>query len=57
MFELFDTPRPDRGIQRRHFLKIGGMAAGGLSLPQLLAAEAAQGASDPLQTGGCGNAV
>ncbi|MCB1090386.1 MAG: DUF1501 domain-containing protein [Verrucomicrobiae bacterium] len=43
MFELFDTPRPDRGIQRRHFLKIGGMAAGGLSLPQLLAAEAAQG--------------
>ena len=28
------------GISRRGFLKIGGMAAGGLSLPQLLAADA-----------------
>ncbi len=31
------------GVSRRNFLKIGGMAAGGLSLPQLLAAEAAAG--------------
>jgi hypothetical protein len=32
------------GLSRRDFLKIGGMAAGGLSLPQLLAIEAAAGA-------------
>ena len=31
------------GVSRRNFLKIGGMAAGGLSLPQLLATEAAAG--------------
>jgi hypothetical protein len=31
------------GLSRRSFLKIGGMAAGGLSLPQLLAAEAQAG--------------
>ncbi|MDA1272913.1 MAG: DUF1501 domain-containing protein [Verrucomicrobia bacterium] len=31
------------GISRRHFLKIGGMAAGGLSLSQLLSAEAKAG--------------
>ena len=31
------------GHSRRHFLKIGGMAAGGLSLPQLLAMEAHAG--------------
>ena len=31
------------GVSRRSFLKIGGMAAGGLSLSQLLAAEAAAG--------------
>ncbi len=42
MLNIFDTPRRSKGLSRRHFLKIGGMAAGGLSLPQLLAAEAAQ---------------
>ena len=31
------------GLSRRGFLKIGGMAAGGLSLPQLLAMEALAG--------------
>jgi hypothetical protein len=31
------------GVSRRNFLKIGGMAAGGLSLPQLLAMEAKAG--------------
>ena len=31
------------GVSRRDFLKIGGMAMGGLSLPQLLAAEAQAG--------------
>ena len=31
------------GINRRNFLRIGGMALGGLSLPQLLAAEAQAG--------------
>lgn len=42
MIELFDRPGRGNGVARRHFLKIGGMAAGGLSLPQLLQAEAAQ---------------
>ncbi|HQU42644.1 MAG TPA: DUF1501 domain-containing protein, partial [Pirellulales bacterium] len=32
------------GLSRRSFLKIGGMALGGLSLAQLLAAEAQAGA-------------
>src|SRR5690349_24237786 len=32
------------GISRRDFLTVGGMMLGGLSLPQLLQAEAAQGA-------------
>lgn len=36
------TPHCD-GLSRRGFLKIGGMAAGGLSLPQLLAMEAHAG--------------
>ena len=31
------------GISRRGFLKVGGMALGGLSLPQLLEAESAAG--------------
>src|SRR5436190_1197624 len=31
------------GLARRDFLRIGGLAAGGLSLPQLLRAEAAAG--------------
>jgi len=31
------------GLSRRSFLKIGGMALGGLSLPQLLSAEAKAG--------------
>jgi Protein of unknown function (DUF1501) len=33
------------GISRRNFLKIGGLAMGGLSLPQILQAESATGAS------------
>ncbi len=33
------------GISRRDFLKIGGLALGGLSLPQLLRAEAQAGVS------------
>ncbi|MFO0914467.1 MAG: DUF1501 domain-containing protein [Pirellulales bacterium] len=32
-----------QSVSRRHFLKIGGMAAGGLSLPQLLAIDAQAG--------------
>ncbi|MFT5467088.1 MAG: hypothetical protein ACI8UO_002191 [Verrucomicrobiales bacterium] len=44
MITLHDRPNPKRGhAPRRHFLKIGGMAAGGLSLQQLLAAEDQQG--------------
>ena len=36
------------GVSRRNFLKIGGLALGGLSMPQLLRAEAASGvASSP----------
>ncbi len=35
---------PCENISRRHFLKIGGMAAGGLSLSQLLSLQAAVGA-------------
>ena len=42
MFELRDRPNRRNGNSRRHFLRVGGMAAGGLSLPQLLAAEEAQ---------------
>lgn len=37
------TTRHCDGLSRRGFLKIGGMAAGGLSLPQLLAMEAQAG--------------
>ncbi|MBX9790970.1 MAG: DUF1501 domain-containing protein [Pirellulales bacterium] len=33
------------GVTRRNFLKIGGLALGGLSLPQILRAEAASGAA------------
>ncbi len=45
MIDLIESQKGSRrrGVSRRHFLKIGGMAAGGLSLPQLLKAEAAQG--------------
>jgi hypothetical protein len=35
------------GLTRRSFLKIGGLAMGGLTLPQVLRAEAASGASRP----------
>ncbi|MCA9211333.1 MAG: DUF1501 domain-containing protein, partial [Planctomycetales bacterium] len=41
--------KPDRrsgfcdGVSRRDFLRIGGMAMGGLTLPQLLAAESKTG--------------
>lgn len=37
------TPEHCDGVSRRNFLKVGGMAAGGLSLSQLLAMEAAAG--------------
>lgn len=43
-------PRPSAFCDRqtrRHFLKLGGLALGGLSLPQLLRAEAATGRSLP----------
>lgn len=40
------SPQCD-GHSRRHFLKIGGLALGGLSLPQILRAEQAAGASPP----------
>ena len=43
MIDLYESQQRRSGTSsRRHFLKIGGMAAGGLSLPQLLKAEAAQ---------------
>jgi uncharacterized protein (DUF1501 family) len=34
-------------LSRRAFLHVGGLAMGGLSLPQLLRAEARSGASNP----------
>ena len=44
------------GVPRRHFLKIGGLAMGGLSLPEILRAEArAQKKESSLQTGGLGH--
>lgn len=45
MFEIHGKPQmPDcDGVSRRSFLKIGGLAMGGLSLPQLLQAEAHSG--------------
>ena len=36
------SPRFCDGVSRRDFLRIGGLALGGLSLPQVLRAEAAQ---------------
>lgn len=42
MLGLYDMGRRGKGTPRRHFLKVGGMAAGGLSLSQLLRAEADQ---------------
>lgn len=43
MLRIYDHQRPVRptcdGISRRSFLQIGGLALGGLSLPELLAAE------------------
>ena len=35
------------GVSRRNFLKIGGLALGGLSLPELLLAQGQEGASQP----------
>lgn len=44
MLTLFGGGRPFcDGVTRREFLRIGGLAVGGLTLPQLLAAEAAAG--------------
>ena len=47
MFSFLD-PRP--GFNRREFLRIGGLALGGLALPDMLQARAA-GTSKPLTTG------
>ena len=44
MFDLEHTSANCQGIRRRSFLKVGGLALFGLSLPQLLAARAARGA-------------
>lgn len=48
---LGDKPRRESsrfcdGLRRREFLKIGGLALGGLSLPQLLRAETAAGVNN-----------
>ncbi|MFO0895943.1 MAG: DUF1501 domain-containing protein [Pirellulales bacterium] len=47
MLTIFGSPRAGQrmcdGVSRRSFLRIGGMALGGLSLPQVLAAEAEAG--------------
>jgi Protein of unknown function (DUF1501) len=45
MLTLFDRGRSRfcDGLSRRNFLKIGGLALGGLSLPQILEAQAANG--------------
>ena len=43
MISLFGDNSGSKGQSRRDFLKIGGMACGGLSLPQLLEAEAKAG--------------
>ena len=44
---LGDEARYCDGVDRRSFLKIGGLALGGLSLPELLRAEAANGVGSP----------
>jgi uncharacterized protein (DUF1501 family) len=44
MLTIFD-PRSTSGFSRRNFLKIGALGAAGLTLPQLLEAEAAAGTS------------
>ena len=47
MLRIFDTDRSSRPmcdrVSRRGFLQIGGLALGGLTLPELLAAESAAG--------------
>lgn len=47
MLRIYDSRRAGaplcNGVSRRSFLQIGGLACGGLTLPQLLRAEAAQG--------------
>jgi uncharacterized protein (DUF1501 family) len=43
---MLTIPGPDR-MNRRSFLQIGGLALGGLALPDLLRAQAASGARDP----------
>ena len=52
MFSLEDRARlPGDGISRREWLRVGGLGALGLSLPQLLhAGERAVPASQPLLT-------
>ena len=56
MLKIFSNPRGPRfcdGHSRRSFLQIGGMAMGGLSLPQILAAE--KGAPKTVKSGGLGH--
>lgn len=47
MLTIFDPPQKNQrlcdGVSRRNFLKIGALGAAGLTLPQLLSAEAAAG--------------
>jgi hypothetical protein len=50
MLTILGRPQRHRfcdGLSRRSFLKIGGLAMGGLTLPQLLRAEAASGVAKP----------
>src|SRR5437763_3196514 len=44
------------GVSRRSFLRIGGLAMGGLTLPQLLRAEAAAGTGSAATTGSASGA-
>ena len=46
-------PRFCDGLTRRSFLHLGGLAMGGLSLPQILAAE--KGSSKTVKSGGLGH--
>ena len=38
------------GVTRRDFLRVGGLALGGMALPQILEAEAQKRAEEPLPT-------
>lgn len=56
MLTMFSKPSKDKfcnGMSRRNFLSIGGLALGGLSMPQILAAQANRPA--PVSSGGLGH--